>query len=133
MCFCVKVMAVGFYELHLDVPEERWVAQELIHLAMMEPGENTVETEYNGSDLDIPAPWAQDLPNRGVLSFYYCREQKVIEKVARFGSYHSTGYPYAIDGEIPELHQSHYGVWYLKVRSRVCLLGLYNPATRIRE
>lgn len=35
-----ETMAVGYYELHLRDQEQRWVAQEIVHLSTREPGEN---------------------------------------------------------------------------------------------
>ena len=50
------MMAVGYHELDLAVTEERFVAQELVHLAMVEPGENMVDCQYNGVDFPLPVP-----------------------------------------------------------------------------
>jgi hypothetical protein len=110
-----EVMAVGFYELDLSNPEHRWVAQDIVHLASVEPGANLKESQKNGVDFYFPASWAQNIPTMGVHTFYYCRTQEVIEKVMRCGSYDSRDYPYAVDGEIPELHRTQYGVWFLQV------------------
>lgn len=63
-----------------------------------------------------------EVPKKGALSFYYCREEPVIETVFKRGCYDSSEYPYAVDGEIPELHRTTYGVWYLKVYP--CALSL---------
>jgi hypothetical protein len=41
------------------------------------------------------------VPKKGALSFYYCREEAVIETVSKRGCYDSSDYPYAINGEIP--------------------------------
>ena len=109
-----EVMAVGYYELDLALVEHRLVAQELVHLAMVEPGENMVDCQYNGVDFPLPVGWGVDVPKKGHFSFYYCREQPVIERVLQYGSYDSQDYPYAIEGELPRLHRSRYGVWYLK-------------------
>jgi hypothetical protein len=108
-------MAVGYHEFDLAIPEQRWAAQELVHLAMIEPGENMVDTQYNGVDFPLPVGWGVEVPKKGQFSFYYCREQEVIEKVLKYGSYDGSDYPYNVDGEIPVLHRSHYGIWYLKV------------------
>ncbi len=110
-----EVMAVGFYELDLSIPEQRWVAQDIVHLASVEPGANLKESQKNGVDFYFPASWAQNIPTMGVHTFYYCRTQEVIERVMQYGSYSSEEYPYAVDGKIPEVHRTHYGVWYLQV------------------
>lgn len=47
-------MAVGYHELDLAVADQRFVAQELVHLAMVEPGENMVDCQYNGVDFPLP-------------------------------------------------------------------------------
>ena len=108
-----EVMAVAYYELDLGLPEHRWVAQELVHLAMEEPGENMVECQYNGMDFPLPVGWGVEVPKKGAFAFYYCREQQVIEKVLINGSYDSDVYPYALHGEVPDMHRTSYGVWYL--------------------
>jgi hypothetical protein len=110
-----EVMAVGFYELDLSIPEQRWVVQEIVHLACVEPGDNLIEAQRDGVDFYFPASWAQNIPTMGVHTFYYCRTQEVIERVMQYGSYSSEEYPYAVDGKIPEVHRTHYGVWYLQV------------------
>jgi hypothetical protein len=114
-----EVMAVGFYELDLSIPEQRWVVQEIVHLACVEPGDNLIEAQRDGVDFPFPATWAQDVSTRGVHTFYYCRTQEVIEKVMQCGSYDSRDYPYAVDGEIPEVHRTQYGVWFLQVCEKI--------------
>ena len=54
------------------------------------------------------------MPKKGALSFYYCREEPVIEAVLKRGRYESSDYSYAVDGELPFLHRTSYGVWYLR-------------------
>lgn len=75
--------------------------QELVHLAMVEPGENCVETQYNGVDLSIPAGWGKELPKRGLLSLYYCREQECIDKVDQDGSWNQSNPPHTVNGKVP--------------------------------
>jgi hypothetical protein len=48
-------MAVDYYELDLSQPEERFIAQELVHLAASEPGENCVNETLEGIDFETPA------------------------------------------------------------------------------
>ena len=88
------VMAVGFYELDLARSTDRFVMQELLHLASVEPGDNIVDCTYQGIDYTVGATWIKDVPNSGVISLYYCREQQVIEKVFTDGSWGSGGSPY---------------------------------------
>ena len=41
--------------------------QELIHLAIDEPGDNFTESQYNGIDLAVPMQWAELLPDKGLI------------------------------------------------------------------
>ena len=100
-----EIMAVGFYELNIAVPDERFIAQELLHLAILEPGENILDCQFNGADLDVPAGWAKQLPEKGILSFYYCREKECILEVMTHGAYKQAGNPYCIDNIIPPAHR----------------------------
>jgi hypothetical protein len=85
------VMAVDYYELDLARSSHRWVMQEILHLAKVEPGNNVVECSLEGVDFDIPAGWLKDVPRKGKISFYYCREQRVIEACFKSGSWESDG------------------------------------------
>jgi hypothetical protein len=82
-----EVMAVGYYELDLSRPEERFVAQELLQLATAEPGDNQCDTQYEGCDFDIPAPWIAEMPRKGLLQTFYCREAEVVIRVFAQGAY----------------------------------------------
>ena len=88
------VMAVDFYELDLERAPERFVMQELLHLASVEPGDNMVECTYQGIDFTVPAGWLKEVPRTGVIILYYCREQATIEKIFRTGSWDSSGSPF---------------------------------------
>ena len=88
------VVAVDFYELDLERPAERFVMQELLHLAAIEPGDNIFDCTYQEIDFTPPAGWLKDVPKSGVISFYYCREQQVIEKIFATGSWDSSGSPW---------------------------------------
>ena len=87
------VMAVDYYELDLSRPSQRWVMQELIHLAAIEPGNNVVECTIEGIDFEPPASWLKNVPKKGHVSFYYCREQKVIEECFVKGSWDGIAVP----------------------------------------
>ena len=78
---------MGYYELDLSHREERFVAQELLQLATAEPGENQCDTQYEGCDFDIPAPWITEMPRKGLLQTFYCREAEVVSKVFTQGAY----------------------------------------------
>ncbi len=88
------MMAVDFYELDLERCPERFVMQELLHLASTEPGDNIIDCTYQGIDFTVPAGWLKDVPKSGVISFYYCREQQVIEKIFMTGSWDNSGSPF---------------------------------------
>jgi hypothetical protein len=60
-------MACDYYELDLNDPEARWVCQELVHLGVIEPGENMGECMYDGVDFTISAAWLKDVPRKGLL------------------------------------------------------------------
>jgi hypothetical protein len=45
---CLYQQAVDYYELDLSKASQRWVIQELIHLAAVEPGNNVVECTLEG-------------------------------------------------------------------------------------
>jgi hypothetical protein len=94
------IVAVDFYELDLERSAERFVMQELLHLASVEPGDNIIDCTYHGMDYTVPAGWLKEVPKSGVISFYYCREQQVIEKIFKSGSWDSGGSPYhtRVDG-----------------------------------
>jgi hypothetical protein len=84
-----ETMAVDYYELDLAHPAQRLICQEIVHLASVEPGNNVVDCTLDGVDFDIPAMWLSDVPRRGLLCLYYCREQKVIEKVCSLAKHKS--------------------------------------------
>ena len=88
-----EIVAVDFYELDLERPVDRFVMQELLHLATVEPGDNIVDCMYQGIDFSVPAGWLKSVPKQGVISFYYCREQEVIEKIFATGSWDSSSSP----------------------------------------
>jgi hypothetical protein len=110
-----EVMAVGYHELDLSIPDHRWVMQVLFHLAAVEPGNNMIDFQYNGQSFDgPPAGWATDVPKKNHVMFYYCRDLRVMEKVINCGSWDSDQYPYAVAGKLPYLHRTDYVVWTLK-------------------
>jgi len=44
-----EVMAANYYELDLSESEQRWVCQELVHLAAVEPGIHCIEVSLQVS------------------------------------------------------------------------------------
>jgi len=82
-----EMMAVDYYELDLAQSASRYVCQEMLHLAAAEPGNNVVGCTLDTIDFNMPSGWLNDVPRRGLLCFYYCREQRVIEKVLQQGAW----------------------------------------------
>ncbi len=73
--------AVGFHELDLSDPQQRFVCGRLVDLAVIEPGENMCGCRYNEIDFDVPSSWLEDIPQKGVFTVFYCRSSNVIKKV----------------------------------------------------
>jgi Ran GTPase-activating protein (RanGAP) involved in mRNA processing and transport len=74
-----EAMAVNYYELDLADAAQRYVMQELLHIAVSEEGENFVEFQYQGCDYKMPASWVSEVPQTGKISLFYTRTKKVIE------------------------------------------------------
>ena len=88
--FCEDV-AVGMYELSLDKGEHRRIMQEILHLSTREPGKSFVDVQYNDKmDFGIPESWKKGVPDKGWISFCYCRESEVVERIkAQFVGSHA--------------------------------------------
>jgi hypothetical protein len=54
--------------------------QEIVHLAIAEPGQNCVNETFNDMDFPIPATWSKEVPRSGIFTCYYCREQVFFSK-----------------------------------------------------
>jgi len=74
-------MVVDYYELDLKDRADRWIMQEVVHLAIVEPGENCVNSTFNDMDMPIPASWQSDVPRKDVFTCFYCREQGTTNNV----------------------------------------------------
>lgn len=98
-----ETMAVGFYELDLSDREQRFVAQEIVHLGHVEPGENMGDCTFNESDFDVPVSWVKGLPRQGMLHLYYIRDADVIKQVRLQGAYDHADSPMMADPS---------GAWY---------------------
>lgn len=62
----------GFVELHLDVPEQRCIAQHLVKLAIVEPGENWEDESFDGiAGWELPVSWVTEVPRKGHLTTTY--------------------------------------------------------------
>ena len=66
--------------------------QEIIRLGEVEEGRSFVDVTYNDKDFSIPASWKQEIPNRGVVRFCYCRGLEVCERV-RSNNYATPRWP----------------------------------------
>jgi hypothetical protein len=73
--------AVGFHELDLTDPQQRFICGRLVDLAIIEPGENMCACRYNEIDFDVPSSWLEEVPQKGVFSVFYCRSAQVIKKI----------------------------------------------------
>ena len=92
--------ACDYYELDLADPEQRWICQEILHLGVIEPGENMGECMYDGVDFTITAAWLTDTPRRGLLQVYYNREAKIIRKIREKGAWDHDRSPFYKDGSV---------------------------------
>jgi hypothetical protein len=92
--------ACDYYELDLADIEQRWVCQEILHLGVIEPGENMGECMYNGVDFVITASWLTDTPRRGLLQVYYNREARIIRKIREKGAWDHDRSPFYKDGSV---------------------------------
>lgn len=73
--------AVGFHELDLSDPQQRFICGRLVDLAVVEPGENMCGCRYNEIDFDVPSGWLEEIPQKGVFTVFYCRSAQVIKKI----------------------------------------------------
>lgn len=73
--------AVGFHELDLTDPQQRFVCGRLVDLAVIEPGENMCGCRYNEIDFDVPSSWLEEIPQKGIFTVFYCRSAQVIKKI----------------------------------------------------
>jgi len=81
-----EAMAVNYYELDLANASQRYVLQELLHIAVFEEGENIVQLQYQGCDYKMPASWINEVPRTGNISLFYARTKDVIKEVMEKGS-----------------------------------------------
>ena len=69
-----EVMAVGFWDLDLAISGERFMFQELYHLAIHEPGQSIVTPSMNGVDTVIPDTWVSGgVPEHGKVALFFVR------------------------------------------------------------
>jgi hypothetical protein len=74
-------MAVDYYELELSNHPERAIMQDIVHLAIVEPGQNCMNETYNDMDFPIPSTWSKEVPRKGLFTCFYCREQDTINNI----------------------------------------------------
>ena len=81
------VNPVGWWELDLEKCDERWLMQELVHLANKEPGNNLIEFTLDCCSFNVPREWLLEVPAEHTVTFFYCRSEKVIQKCMHYGSW----------------------------------------------
>jgi len=74
-------MAIDYYELELSNHAERAIMQDIVHLAIVEPGQNCMNETYNDMDFPIPSTWQKEVPRKGLFTCFYCREQDTINNI----------------------------------------------------
>lgn len=84
-----QTMAIQYYELDLGDASCHFVAQELVHLSLTEPGQSMLELRLDGCDFEIPKSWASFIPKRGTLSLYFVRDAAVLFRVSDGRGYSS--------------------------------------------
>lgn len=101
-----EMMAVGFYELHLNNPSERFIFQELVHLGGKEgkdPSASMVQLNFDGKGSDpesLPGKFlewlAGGIPEHGTITLFFVRTQACLNKVFEKGAFdHSKRMPTA--------------------------------------
>lgn len=55
------ISPLGFWRLDLSKPEDNFIAQEIVHLAVLEPGANMMAPALNGVDFDVPSSWLREV------------------------------------------------------------------------
>lgn len=86
-----EMMAVGFYDLNLEVPGERFVFQELVHLAGTEPGEpeeSMLQMTINGKAAELNKDWlVGGIPEHSIITTFFVRTQACLDKVFEKGAF----------------------------------------------
>ena len=114
-----EMMAVGFYELDLAVPGQRFVFQELVHLNR-EPGDSILRLTINQKESELNPEWlAGGIPEEGIVTLFFARSQQTLNKVFDRGAFdHSKRVP-------TEASKSVFLETYLK---EFCAEGFNSPA-----
>ena len=103
--YCDEVVSpVGWWQLDLKLNEDRWLMQELVYLASLEPGNNLIDFTLDDCSFEVPREWLFEVPNDHVVAFYYCRSTEVIEKCMLNGSWSSTRHSTPSADSIPPLY-----------------------------
>jgi len=100
---------VGFWELDLSNQDDRWITQELVYLASVEPGYNVIQAKldavapagalndefyrFDGIDFQLPITWVSNVPSKGVLKLFYAREADINANYLNYGSWDRRGTP----------------------------------------
>ena len=86
--FCDEVVSpVGWWRLDLKLNEDRWLMQELARLAHIEPGNSLLDFALDDCTFSVPQEWLIEVPTEHVATFFYCRNEIVIEKCMLQGSW----------------------------------------------
>jgi len=114
-----EMMAVGFYELNLGVPGERFVFQELVHLGGKEPGESILHLTIDGREAEARPEWlAGGIPESSTITLFFVRSQACLNRVFEKGAFdHSKRAP-------PESSKSTFMESYLE---EFCQEGICSP------
>ena len=78
---------IGWWALDLELEEDRWIMQELVHLAYYEPGDNIIDCAMDDCPFDVPRDWLLNVPRRCRVSLFYCRSVAVAEQCLQCGSW----------------------------------------------
>jgi Leucine-rich repeat (LRR) protein len=109
-CWC-SGWIVAYHIFDLSDAGHRFVFQQLIALAFTEPGESMVDVHYDDKEFTIPVHWQEDVPFQGICSFFYCRQQAVLDE------YYSSFGKRAMDYSVWKAHQPA-GVDWVHARKR---------------
>ncbi len=90
--YCDEVVSpVGWWRLDMKLNEDRWLMQELVHLAHIEPGNAFLDFALDDCTLNVPLEWLIEVPTEQVATFFYCRSKAVIERYMLQGSWTERG------------------------------------------
>lgn len=80
----LKGCAISYYILDLCDAGHRFVCQQMLALSRLEPGGVMVDVHYENKAFTIPVQWQDAIPHHGTCTFFFSREQTVVDE------YHSS-------------------------------------------